>query len=158
MLEVRYQKMIYREDLRDHPKSLYIFGDNVARVGMGGQAKHMRGEPNAFGIVTKLAPTYNPDDFMKDTEAHAILVQKDFILLLMNLRANKYYETLVIPQDGIGTGIAALKDNAPQILEYINKMLFDVIPNEWPLQLEENNATVPLLRLKLENVPDENSL
>jgi hypothetical protein len=51
-----YQKYIKREDLRANPTVLYVFGDNEARTGLGGQAKEMRGEPNAVGIATKASP------------------------------------------------------------------------------------------------------
>ena len=116
--------------MRGNPNKLYIFGDNVKRTGFGGQAREMRGEPNAFGIVTKLAPTYNPDDFMNDTCEHLSKVQIDFDDLYIKLKSG-VYDTLVIPEDGIGTGIANLKDNAPLILMYINQMLFNDIPNKW---------------------------
>jgi hypothetical protein len=52
--------MIYRRDLRANPESLYLFGDNTKRVGIGGQAREMRGEPNAVGIATKNAPGSYP--------------------------------------------------------------------------------------------------
>ena len=127
---VEYQKFITREDMRTNPHKLYIFGDNVKRIGLGGQAREMRGEPNAFGIATKLAPTYGPEDFMTDSVMHFKLVLHDFELLHLILKTGKY-KTLVVPQDGIGTGIANLKDNAPLILQYINQMLFNDIPNKW---------------------------
>ena len=127
---VEYQKFITRQNMRGNPNKLYIFGDNVKRTGFGGQAREMRGEPNAFGIVTKLAPTYNPDDFMNDTCEHLSKVQIDFDDLYIKLKSG-VYDTLVIPEDGIGTGIANLKDNAPLILMYINQMLFNDIPNKW---------------------------
>ena len=134
-MKVEYQKFITRQNMRDNPKSLYIFGDNVKRTGFGGQAKEMRGEPNAFGIVTKLAPTYNPDDFMKDTSENLFKVASDFNRLFKELRSDNY-DTLVIPEDGIGTGIANLKDTAPMILLYITQMLFTDIPIKWDLTIE----------------------
>lgn len=53
---VLHQKFIFREDLQANPDVYYLFGDNVERRGLGGQAKEMRGEPNAIGVATK-APT-----------------------------------------------------------------------------------------------------
>ena len=52
------QKWIARADLKQNQDRIYLFGDNVERVGHGGQAKEMRGEPNAIGIATKLKPEY----------------------------------------------------------------------------------------------------
>ena len=134
-MKVEYQKFITRQNMRDNPKSLYIFGDNVKRTGFGGQAKEMRGEPNAFGIVTKLAPTYNPDDFMKDTSENLFKVASDFNRLFKELRSDNY-DTLVIPEDGIGSGIAHLRATAPMILLYITQMLFNDIPIKWDLTIE----------------------
>ena len=129
-MRIVYQKFIWREEMKLNPHSIYIFGDNVKRVGFGGQAKEMRGEPNAFGIVTKLAPTYNPDDFMKDTQENFDLVAADFEHLFMELKRGNY-DTLVVPADGIGTGIAKLKETAPLILLFINRMLFNDIRTKW---------------------------
>ena len=55
-MPVIYQKRICRDDLRRNPNAVYIFGDNEARTGLGGQAREMRGEPNAMGIATKRSP------------------------------------------------------------------------------------------------------
>lgn len=43
-------KYIKRQDLKSNPNTQYLFGDNLKRSGFGGQAKEMRGEPNAIGI------------------------------------------------------------------------------------------------------------
>jgi len=51
VMPILYQDQIKRDDLRAHPDRIYLFGDNVARQGRGGQAKEMRGEPNALGIA-----------------------------------------------------------------------------------------------------------
>ena len=126
-LLVEYQKFIYRTDMKANPRKCYIFGDNVKRVGFGGQAKEMRGEPNAFGIATKLAPTYNQDDFMCDCPECFAIVRKDVSNLYFWLKSWEECEGVVVPADGIGTGIAKLKENAPIILEYINSILFDEI-------------------------------
>jgi hypothetical protein len=41
----------------------YVFGDNGRRIGFGGQAKEMRGEPNAIGVATEWVPTNRPNAF-----------------------------------------------------------------------------------------------
>ena len=41
------------EQCRANPRAIYVFGDNLLRKGLGGQAKEMRGEPNTLGIVSK---------------------------------------------------------------------------------------------------------
>jgi hypothetical protein len=44
---------ITREMVQADRNTVYVFGDNVARHGLGGQAKAMRGEPNTIGVSTK---------------------------------------------------------------------------------------------------------
>ena len=55
-MPVIFQKFIYRADLQNNPDVLYVFGDNLVRKGRGGQAKEMRGHPNAVGVATKNTP------------------------------------------------------------------------------------------------------
>jgi hypothetical protein len=70
-----------RQDLRDNPAKLFVFGDNFARRGLGGQAREARGEPNAIGIRTQKAPTYEPSDFLTDAEygANVTAILADFV-------------------------------------------------------------------------------
>ncbi len=126
------QKMIYRQDLQANPNVLYIFGDNLERTGFGGQAKEMRGEPNAFGIATKRRPSHgSPADYFHDEEEDAwIKIYKEFEELKIQLIIFKAdggkkfkYRAIVIPSDGIGTGLAKLPEYAPKLLHYINTKL-----------------------------------
>ena len=50
-------KWITREELQRHPELIFVFGDNMLRKGFGGQAKEMRGEPNAVGVPVKWRPS-----------------------------------------------------------------------------------------------------
>lgn len=110
----KYQKYITRQDLKNNPDTLYVFGDNIVEKGFGGQAKEMRGEPNAIGIPTKMHPGNYPDDFFSN---------KDYMLALPIIadKAEILYEHLnkgkdvVWPEDGIGTGLADLRNKAPAI-------------------------------------------
>ncbi|KKL05458.1 hypothetical protein LCGC14_2605850, partial [marine sediment metagenome] len=54
---IEYRDHITRQMLRDEPDTLFVFGDNMQRRGLGGQAFAMRGEPNAVGIPTKIFPS-----------------------------------------------------------------------------------------------------
>ncbi len=68
-----FQKFIYREDLKTNQGVMYLFGDNDMRVGKGGQAKEMRGEPNAIGIRVKKAPKttnayYTDEEYQSNIE------------------------------------------------------------------------------------------
>ncbi len=110
-MPIEYQKYIRRADLQANPDKVYIFGDNVERVGLGGQAREMRGEPNAFGIATK----WSPDRCFSDADYAAVLPiwTADFMFLTSNLI--DFCKTLVIPRDGIGTGLADLPTKAPKL-------------------------------------------
>ncbi len=43
-----------------------MFGDNLVCRGLGGQAKEMRGEPNAVGYPTKRRPSMTSSAFFDD--------------------------------------------------------------------------------------------
>lgn len=111
---------ITRNIVRANPSRLFVFGDNMARAGFGGQALAMRGEPNAVGIPTKWKPSMAPDAFFTDADFDAWLAasQPDFARLAGHLRANGI---VVWPAAGIGTGRAQLERRAPRIWRWIDK-------------------------------------
>ena len=55
------------DDIKSNKNKLYIFGDNNARVGKGGQAI-IRDLPNTLGIRTKKGPSNKPVAFLSDNE------------------------------------------------------------------------------------------
>jgi hypothetical protein len=115
-----FQKRIYRTDLQANPQVLYLFGDNEARVGLGGQAREMRGEPNAIGIATKRTPGSDEDAYwtMEDTDRQIEVLRKDLRLPTSLLIQGR---TVVYPLDGVGTGLSELPVRAPKCMEYINE-------------------------------------
>ena len=108
------QKRIYRSDLRSNPDILYIFGDNEQRIGMGGQAAEMRGEPNAVGVATLAAPGryWNA----QDTSRQCLILDADLKRARQAIAAGKI---VIFPEDGIGTGIASLDSHAPDTFHYL---------------------------------------
>jgi len=114
----KYQKWIERSDLQNNPEDVYIFGDNYARQGLGGQAKAMRGEPNALGIATKRTPDHNEDAYFSDDNffMHTYSLSVEFGKANVALKEGK---TVVIPSDGIGTGLSKVPEKAPQVHTYI---------------------------------------
>lgn len=124
-MPVIFQHRIYRSDLRLNPSVTYVFGDNVARKGFGGQAAEMRGEPNSIGIVTKWIPTMRDEAFFYDH-------QKERIILLIRSdmeQVNKLIsdgKIVVIPSDGLGSGLSRLNQTAPLILSFIEEWLNDL--------------------------------
>lgn len=107
-----------RKEIQANRDKVYIFGDNLARRGLGGQAKECRGEPNAIGIPTKRSPY----EFFSDGDFDEWLaaVSKDCCRILAAISEGK---TIVWPQDGIGTGLADLKSCAPRIWAELQKMV-----------------------------------
>jgi hypothetical protein len=115
-----YVKRITRKMMREFPDHLFVFGDNMLEQGMGGQAKEMRGEPNAVGIPTKFLPSYEPQAFFSDDDLHRVKYRIDDRVLKLFCHASDG-GTVVWPEDGIGTGLADLKNKAPAIWELIEK-------------------------------------
>jgi hypothetical protein len=108
------QKLIRRADLRAHRGRFYVFGDNAARSGLAGQAGEMRGEPNAIGVATKWYPSMSINAFFSDADFDRITTCMSYDLrpIRAALAAGR---TVVIPADGLGTGLAQLPQRAPRI-------------------------------------------
>ena len=117
-MKIIKQHRIYRQDLKNNPDVLYLFGDNLVQKGFGGQAKEMRGEPNAIGIPTKKLPSMGSNSFFTDEEylTNCEAIDKAFNRI-------KDAEVVVIPSDGLGTGLAMLDTKAPKTFAYLNKCL-----------------------------------
>lgn len=111
MLE--YRKWITRDMLRSEPDRLFVFEDNMARIGLGGQAAEMRGEPNAIGIPTKWRPGSRTQDFFTDEDLPK--VANTIADAFVQLSGADY---VVYPMDGVGTGLARLT-YAPSIYQLI---------------------------------------
>lgn len=111
---IEYRKHITRQMLRDEPEKLFVFGDNLERRGLGGQAREMRGEPNAIGIPTKRSPRMTEDAFFTDADLDTFQGETGsaFAKLAGHLRRGG---TIVWPEDGIGTGLADLRRRAPKV-------------------------------------------
>ncbi|MHC2250058.1 DUF7831 domain-containing protein [Bradyrhizobium elkanii] len=116
------QKWITREDLNANPTKIYVFGDNVERRGYGGQAKEMRGEPNAIGVATKWKPSMAASAFFDDSIECQVIVMRDLNDVQSALNAGK---TVVVPEDGIGTGLSRLFATAPKLDAFIKKWFAD---------------------------------
>lgn len=110
------QKFITREQVKADRSVFYLFGDNMEGKGFGGQAKAMRGEPNAIGVPTKWAPDMRASSFFTDEDVldrnvwHAINGA-----FKRAERALSNGHDLIVPEDGLGTGLAELPVRAPKI-------------------------------------------
>jgi hypothetical protein len=117
-MKVITQKWITRYDLQQNRDRAYLFGDNLLKTGFGGQAYEMRGERNAVGIPTKKSPGMWTSEFFTDREYE---MNTSFIDDAFDgLRG---YDTVVIPEDGIGTGLAQMDVRAPKTFAYLQKKI-----------------------------------
>lgn len=114
---------ISREDLRANPDTLYVFGDNMQRRGLGGQAREMRGEPNAIGVPTKWFPDRRAEAYFRDRDLEALLsldrMQESFDRLETHLRAGG---TVTILAEDLDPR-AELPKRAPRIHAYIESRI-----------------------------------
>lgn len=107
--------------------SIFVFGDNMQRSGYGGQAKEMRNEPNSIGVPTKWAPQrhswayFNDDDFLKREVQFRIADAFERMRCALNEGKN-----VVIPADGVGTGLADLSRRAPKLFTLIEANIADL--------------------------------
>jgi hypothetical protein len=116
------QYRIYRTDLQNNPHVLYLFGDNNIRRGLGGQAGEMRGEVNAVGVRTKWAPEMAASAFFDDDEFATIslMIDSDLQPAIDHAIGGG---VVVIPADGLGTGLSQLPERAPRVAAYLDNRL-----------------------------------
>jgi hypothetical protein len=117
-----YQKEWFTvESVNANPNTLYLFGDNDARVGKGGQAI-IRDCPNAHGIRTKRTPSmhelsfWSDDDYARCAEALYADFHKPFAYHVAGL-------DVVVSADGLGTGMSQLPERAPRVYALLQKFL-----------------------------------
>lgn len=107
-----------------HSNKLFIFGDNIRRRGIGGQAI-IRYYDNTFGFITKIDPNNFEESFITDAnyEAYKKYVDKTIEYLKYMLEINIHYEYLVFPYTGLGNGLAKMPEKAPKCFEYLKEQL-----------------------------------
>jgi len=124
-MTVLRQKYISRTDCQTHRDRLYVFGDNMVRSGYGGQAGAMRGEPNSFGIPTKWFPNNQKSSFFYDEqfdEGSTVWLTLHGAFAHLTCVLDQGYD-IVIPLDGLGTGLSRLPEYAPTIANYIEHQI-----------------------------------
>lgn len=122
--KVRFQYRFNETYILNHPRCLFIFGDNLARAGIGGQARACRFQVNTIGIPTKS----EPHRYLTDSEEDLIKVYSRIVGVFAEIdELSKFnaFDFLVFPSDGIGTGLAKLEEAAP----FINAKLQESLTN-----------------------------
>jgi hypothetical protein len=113
-----FKDRITRTDLRSQLDALFVFGDNEARSGMGGQAKECRGERNAVGVATKRGPSMAESAMWSDADFDRCtsIIDRDLEPVFEHIKNGG---VVVFPASGIGTGLSQLPTRAPRIMEHI---------------------------------------
>lgn len=128
-MTIRYVDWFTREGLQANPEARFVFGDNLRRIGYGGQAGACRNEPNAIGVAT----LYAPGDFYRADDPLALATVNADLARVAN--ALMQGRVVVAPRDGLGTGLARLPEHAPNLHRLI-VAFFHAAPGEpcpWPL-------------------------
>jgi hypothetical protein len=136
-MPIKYVKWITRDMVQASPNAFFVFGDNHKRIGMGGQAGAMRGEPNSIGVATKFAPGMRDVDFFTDVNiAAADICFRIIDADLTPIRSALFRgEIVCVPFDGLGTGLSQLPTRAPSLYAYLLKFFQDNSAPEacpWP--------------------------
>jgi putative intracellular protease/amidase len=107
------------DDIRNAPMgTVYVFGDNLLGVGLGGQAKIARPFVKigkAFGIPTKRAPGTMEKDYFSDKEDEIRAVQDAFAKIDRMIAGG----STIVFFPGIGEGLAELPSRSPIIHDMI---------------------------------------
>ena len=123
---VQRMKWITRAFVREHRDRIFLFGDNLAQRGFGGQASAMRGEPNVVGIPTKKLPSNIENAFFTDAEFDQNKSAIDHAFEFLAAISSTTDQVVVIPASGIGTGRAQLESRAPITFAYLQKRVKDL--------------------------------
>ena len=117
-MPVMLKRHITRKFVQEHPNYIFVFGDNLIRKGRGGQAKEMRGEPNAVGIPTKKAPSKREDAYFtsRDLYGYRNAVIEDLRKIVYHLYKGG---VVVFPRRPLGSGLAELERRAPFIYKFL---------------------------------------
>ncbi|MGB7070578.1 MAG: hypothetical protein WBD22_13875 [Pyrinomonadaceae bacterium] len=123
-------KWITRSFVREHQDHIFLFGDNLARRGFGGQAAQMRAEPNAIGIPTKKLPSNAEEAFFTDAEFEQNKAAIDRAFERLSRMSSAVEQVVVVPTKGLGTGRAQLESRAPLTFSYLQKRLRNLSSQE----------------------------
>ena len=114
-------------DTKTYSNYLFIFGDNDLKQGKKGQSI-IRDQPNTIGIPTKKKPSSYKSSYYYDTEYEENSKKIDiaFEEIIIKIRNGKY-KGIILPENGIGTGLAKLQINAKNTLKYIENKILELI-------------------------------
>jgi len=104
-------------DVKSNPKWLFVYGDNNVQIGKGGQAI-IRDLDNTIGIPTKKYPSNDPKSFYTDAD-YDDNCKRITNVIKQIIKLATYYDNIVFPENGFGTGLAKLPTKAPDTYNYL---------------------------------------
>ena len=126
MTDVIYIKRISREDAKNNPHRLFIYGDNDERRGYGGLAKELRYAKHAVGIRVKKKPTTDENAYYLDEEYEENIRKiKADIEIVKTIMIETPFSYIIFPADGIGTGLAQMRLRCPKTFKFLCNELMD---------------------------------
>jgi hypothetical protein len=93
--------IITKEYLDKNPQYIFVFGDNLKRIGKKGAAM-LRDHPRSYGFITKKAPSYNDSAYYRKEEYEKVLTIETKKLLW---EADKYPDKIFLISK-LGSGLA----------------------------------------------------
>lgn len=117
-MPIFYMEKITRNDLKNNPNALFVFGDNCERKGYGGLARECRGEHNAIGVRTKYLPEKSAEAYFTDEEYENIIrmIDEDFYPVIRKLAKGGI---VVFPTARLGSGLSDMPKKCPRLYTYL---------------------------------------
>ena len=116
--------VVTKELLDLNPNLIFVFGDNLKRVGRGGAAI-LRDHPQSYGFITKKAPTHNDQDYYKPEEYRIVFLEE--CAKLRQEMVKSLDRTFIV--SAVGAGLANKFGIFEQVIKPNFKKLFPSIGN-----------------------------
>jgi hypothetical protein len=100
-MKLPLNNIVTSQYLSDNPSAIFVFGDNLHRIGRGGAAA-LRYHPQAIGFITKKEPKHTPASYFFPEEYKPIF-QKEVTNLVKTISNNPDKVFLISP---VGSGLA----------------------------------------------------
>lgn len=119
----RTKERITREVARAKHDTIFVFGDNLYRYGLGGQAKELRGEPNCIGVATKRTPDNHSLSFFYDelSEQNKQYIRQDLNnVIAAYMERKSQCQPVHVCFLPLGIGLDKMHIYAPKTLDWLN--------------------------------------
>ena len=123
-----------KEMVENNPNTYFVFGDNMIGKGTKGQAI-IRGYENTIGIPTKRLPSMDEEAFFGDRRDEQMA-----IVNALQYALDKYNEgyTIAFPADGVGTGLAKMREKSPALFRAMNEIIAKNFTEKYRILNDDN--------------------